>query len=787
MTDVTSRRLHLARRAVGALAGLLVLLALGSYVLGGVNRTFSELDQCAVFLLAAVNCALAARSATGQLRVAWGWFAGACLFSTMGQAVSPWYELVLHTAAPFPGLADVGYLGFPLGAVIALAVFPSNLSHADRRRMTLDALTTASAIGLVSWATALGAVVHAGGASLFATSVSVAYPLSDMVLLVVCVMVLSRSRAHRVPLAFVAAGLALMALADSGYAYLVATNSYTTGNPIDLGWILGFGMLAVAPVTPGATVDNVQAASPSAAGTFLPYVPLGGAIALLAWQMANRHPVSGVETVLAVVIVLLVLLRQFLTVRDNQLLARTLTARETELRHQAFHDALTGLPNRSLLFDRFSQVLLAAKRAGTTTGLLVIDLDRFKEVNDTFGHHYGDELLAQIGPRLRLELRESDTVARLGGDEFAVLLPDITDLSAAMAVAGKLRAVLETPFHVEGVDLDVEASVGLVLSGEHGADPATLLRRADIAMYVAKAQNLGVCAYDPTLDSHSPARLALLGDLRRAVSLGQLVLHYQPKVSISTAEVFGVEALVRWQHPDRGLILPDEFIPLAEHTGLIGPLTICVLDAALIQARAWMDAGRPLMVSVNLSARNLLDQELPQQVGDLLAATGVPAGLLVLEVTESALMTEPDRAKRVLEDLSALGVRLSIDDFGAGYTSLGQLKNLPVDELKIDKSFVMNMHNDPSDALIVHSIIDLGHNLGLSIIAEGVETAAALTDLAAFGCDVAQGYFLCRPVTATSFDRWLAARPPGVTSLRDDPTPAPVRQRRTSHSSSGPG
>ena len=775
MTDVTSRRLHLARRAVGALAGLLVLLALGRYVMGGVNPTFSDLNLGTVYLLAAVNCALAARSATGQLRVAWGAFAVACLFTTMGQAVWSWYELVLHTAVPFPGLADVGYLGFPLGAVIALAVFPSNLSQADRRRMTLDALTTASAIGLVSWATALGAVVHAGGASPFATSVSVAYPLSDMVLLVVCVMVLSRSRAHRVPLAFVSAGLVLLALADSGYAYLVATNSYTTGNPIDLGWILAFGMLAVAPMTPGATVYKAQAASPSAAGTFLPYVPLGGAIALLAWQMANRHPVSGVETVLAVVIVFLVLLRQFLTVRDNQLLARTLTARETELRHQAFHDALTGLPNRTLLFDRFGQVLLSARRDGTTAGLLVIDLVRFKEINDTFGHYYGDELLAQIGPRLRAELRASDTVARLGGDEFAVLLPDITDLSAAMAVAAKLRTVLEMPFHVEGVDLDVEASVGLVLSGEHGMDPAVLLQRADIAMYVAKAQNLGVCAYDPDANEHTPAKLALLGELRRALNLGELLLHYQPKVSLSTTEVVGAEALVRWQHPDRGLIFPDEFIPLAEHTGLIGPLTTYVLGAALIQARAWLDAGRPLVMSVNLSARNLLDEALPQQVADLLAAHGVPAGLLELEVTESALMTEPDRAKRVLEDLSALGVRLSIDDFGAGYTSLGQLKNLPVAELKIDRSFVMNMHNDPGDALIVRSIVDLGHSLGLTIVAEGVETAAALAALTALGCDVAQGYYLSRPVTAEAFDIWMAARPPGVTPLREDPTPAPVR------------
>src|SRR5660397_36663 len=261
------------------------------------------------------------------------------------------------------------------------------------------------------------------------------------------------------------------------------------------------------------------------------------------------------------------------------------------------HDALTGLPNRTLLADRFTQALRAARRDGTTTALLLIDLDRFKEINDTFGHHCGDLLLTQVGPRLTAALRYVDTVARLGGDEFAVLLPDITHASAAIAVADKLRAALESPFHiegfdVEGLDLDVEASVGVVLSGEHGADATTLLQRADIAMYVAKSQNLGVFAYDPAVDGHSPAKLALLGDLRRALDRDELVLHYQPKVSISTGDVIGAEALVRWQHPDRGLVPPDDFIPLAEHTGLIGPLTRYVLDGALGQIRAWADAGR---------------------------------------------------------------------------------------------------------------------------------------------------------------------------------------------------
>jgi diguanylate cyclase len=448
---------------------------------------------------------------------------------------------------------------------------------------------------------------------------------------------------------------------------------------------------------------------------------------------------------------------------------RTLDVERSRAVYDSLHDALTGLPNRTLLAERFGQALRANARSGTSTGLLLIDLDRFKEVNDTFGHQHGDELLTQVGPRLAQALRTVDTVARLGGDEFAVLLPDICNVDDATHVAAKLQAALEAPFHVDGVDLDVEASVGVVVSGEHGEIPSVLLQRADIAMYVAKTQDLGVFVYDPATDGHSPSKLALLGDLRRALDRGELVLHYQPKVSISTGDVVGAEALVRWQHPERGLIFPDEFIPLAEHTGLIGPLTQHVLDSALAQARRWVDAGRTLSVSVNLSARNLLDERLPGQVRELLAIHGVAAPLLELEVTESAIMTEPVRAQQLLEQLCALGVRISIDDFGVGYTSLGQLKTLPVSELKIDRSFVMAMIQDRSNAVIVHSVVDLGHNLGLTIVAEGVEDQAALTALAGFGCDVAQGYHISRPMSADAFDAWCAGRnlippPPTVTS-----------------------
>jgi diguanylate cyclase (GGDEF)-like protein len=455
---------------------------------------------------------------------------------------------------------------------------------------------------------------------------------------------------------------------------------------------------------------------------------------------------------------------------------RMLLAERGRAVHDSMHDALTGLPNRALLADRLAQALHSGKRNGTKTALLVIDLDRFKEINDTFGHHYGDELLTQVGPRLAEFLRASDSVSRLGGDEFAVLLPDVGDVAAAEAIAAKLHKALETPFRVEGIDLDVEGSIGIVLSGEHGENPTTLLQRADIAMYVAKAQNLGVFAYDPDTNGNSPARLALLGELRQALDHQQLVVHYQPKVSISTGEVIGAEALVRWLHPTRGLVYPDAFIPVAEHTGLIGPLTQCVLTLAVTQARIWMDAGQPLPIAVNLSARNLLDERLPDQIDALLSEHGVPASLLKLEVTESAIMTEPARAGRLLRRLANLGIGISIDDFGAGYTSLGQLKTLPVTELKVDRSFVTTMTEDPSDALIVHSVVDLGHNLGLTIVAEGVETPGALSRLAAFGCDVAQGYHWSRPVPIEEFDAWREehTQQTAATEARDRAKLAPI-------------
>jgi diguanylate cyclase (GGDEF)-like protein len=436
--------------------------------------------------------------------------------------------------------------------------------------------------------------------------------------------------------------------------------------------------------------------------------------------------------------------------------------------HQALHDGLTGLPNRTLLRDRFGQAIRAADRELVPAALLLLDLDRFKEVNDTLGHHHGDQLLVQVGQRLQAALRQVDTVARLGGDEFAVLLPRIASGEGALAVARKLQAALEAPFVLEGLMLEVEASIGLALYPDHGSDPDELLQHADIAMYAAKEGHAGFVLFDPALDQHSPRKLALLGELRRAIDTGQLLLHYQPKVDAHTGKVLGVEALVRWQHPAHGLIQPGEFIPLAERTGLIGALTHYVLDEALRQCHAWQQAGHQLAVAVNVSARRLLDLAFPDEVAATLATWEVPAELLIVEITESAIMADPTHALQVLGRLNQLGVQVAIDDFGTGYSSMAYLKTLPVQELKVDRSFVGQMTSSSRDQVIVRSTVDLGRNLGLRVVAEGVEDPATWQELDALGCDAIQGYYVSSPVPPDDLINWLqqhqAATPNPTTS-----------------------
>ena len=428
---------------------------------------------------------------------------------------------------------------------------------------------------------------------------------------------------------------------------------------------------------------------------------------------------------------------------------------EEQLRRRALHDSLTGLPNRALLQDRVATALAAARRTGTPVALLMMDLDQFKEINDTLGHSTGDRLLQEVARRLEHLLRDCDTVARLGGDEFAVLIT--TDAEGAERVAERIVTTIAEPFDLGAVRVQTGVSIGIARAPEHGADPDTLTQRADVAMYAAKRAGRGFATYAVEEDRSSVRRLALGTDLRDAVDRAELVLHYQPQLDISSGRVVGVEALLRWQHPRFGLLLPSEFIELAEVTGSIRPLTQWVIREAVTEASRLRDAGHDLVMAVNVSGRNLYEAELVGDIAEQLVRSRVRPDHLLLELTESQLVDDPSQVMTVLTLASEMGVRLAIDDFGTGWSSLANLTRLPIDQIKIDRSFVSRMLHGGDDAVVVRSILDLGHNLGLTVVAEGVEDEPTLQALADLGCDQAQGYHLARPVPAADLRTWLDA------------------------------
>jgi len=435
---------------------------------------------------------------------------------------------------------------------------------------------------------------------------------------------------------------------------------------------------------------------------------------------------------------------------------------EELIQHMAFYDTLTKLPNRNKLYDRLMNAIRTDAAEGKPMALLLMDLDHFKEINDTLGHHRGDLLLKELGSRFKSVLFEPDMVARLGGDEFAILLPKLAKVEDINVVIQKIQDALQPPFMIEGLPIAVEVSIGVALYPDHGENPDSLLQRADVAMYTAKETGSGYVIYDTKYDQHSPRRLALMGELRQAIDGNQLLLYYQPKIDLKTGHLMGVETLLRWIHPEHGMIPPDQFIILAEQTGLIQPLTRWVLEAAMHQCKTWHQAGMEVTVSVNLSARNLLDPEFPDWVAELLERQQVMPDWVILEITESAIMTDPERAMEILKRFNAMRLRLSIDDFGTGYSSLAYLKRLPVEEIKVDKSFVLDMLRNEDDALIVISIINLVHNLGRKVVAEGIENKETWDRLVVFGCDAAQGYYMGRPMPAAVLAQWLKESPWGL-------------------------
>jgi len=428
---------------------------------------------------------------------------------------------------------------------------------------------------------------------------------------------------------------------------------------------------------------------------------------------------------------------------------------EDKIHHLAYYDVLTDLPNRSVFYDRLQQAILAGHREKKPLAVLIMDFDRFKEINDAFGHHYGDLLLQQIGPRLRQCLRDSDTVARMGGDEFAILLPN-THIEGAALATRKILKALEGPYVLEGATLEVKVSIGIALCPDHGEDADLLVQQSDIAMYAAKQTGGGYAVYTPEHDRQTHRRLALKGKLRHAIESEEMTMCFQPQLSIQTNQIVGVEALTRWHHPQFGLIPPDQFIGLAEQTALIKPFTHWVLKTASRQSHKWLQAGLNLPISVNLSARNLQEPQLPDQIAEFLQTDQLAPSMLEFEVAESAIMADPMRSMQILTRLDTMGIQVSIDDFGRGYSSLSYLKRLPVRKIKIDKSFIMNRVMDEEDVVIVLSMINMAHNLGLNVVAVGVENQETMDRLAALNCDAAQGYHISRPLPAAEFTSWLS-------------------------------
>lgn len=474
---------------------------------------------------------------------------------------------------------------------------------------------------------------------------------------------------------------------------------------------------------------------------------------LLFLNMVLKAPASTLEMIVAAILfggaifVIMVVRLSLASIRLSEHLAGL-------ERHRALHDELTELPNRALAEERLDHGLQIAKRHGKTLAFLLMDLVRFKEINDSLGHFYGDYVLQEVAHRMRGVVRESDTLARFGGDEFSMVLPDTT-LEQAVMISMKIAAAIDQPFMVEGHSLKVAISIGIAMYPDHGADSETLVQRADVAMYEAKRNDVIYAVFKHEQHRTTFNRLVLIGELRDAINNNDLILNYQPKISIRDKALIGVEALARWRHPERGLIGPDDFVALAEQAGLCKPFTNLILAKALEQCAKWQQAGYHIPVSVNLSIKNLHDLDFPDDVAILLNKWQVQPEMLLLEITESCIVIDQDRVVKVIAELRKMGLQLSIDDFGTGYSSIAYLKNFPAQEIKIDKSFITDMLQNDDNALIVKSTIEMVHNIGRKVVAEGVEDEETMQLLLELGCDMIQGFHLCRPLADHELRQWL--------------------------------
>ena len=748
---------------VAAVAAVL-FVGFAVWIVGGWSHgtTLKAVDDIVLFVLALpalVFAILAARSARGRLRAAWVCLAVGLLGWAVGEAIWTYYELKLNEV-PFPTIADAAYLTLPVGACLAMLLFPGDYSGQSRGRIFLDGLIVAGSLFVVSWVTTLGPIYEAGAESQLAFVVSLAYPISDLVILTIAAVVLVRAATDlRLVLTLLTVGMACIALADSGFTYLSAKDEYFSGNAIDVGWVGGLLLLAVAGAAGREAAHSEQGSVdlPGWASVWLPYAPLLVAALVAAVEPPRALRSEPVE-IIAGLLVVAVLARQFLAVSEN----RRLLARVAE---QALRDPLTGLGNRAVFTERLDHALQLRERGDISVGLIALDLDDFKLVNDSLGHPAGDQLLNQAAERILASVRSGDTVARLGGDEFMVLIED--PLNHSPVVAHKVVESFERPFVIDGHELVVQPSVGLAIADaqEPAVSAEELLRRADMAMYAAKkSRSGGMHAFTAEMQMNSSAdagltspriysaaggvaRIELLQELRQAIDQFELTLVYQPKFDLRTLVIVGVEALVRWPHPQRGILGPDEFLPLVRRHGLMGSMTELVINKALDDAAQWHSASIDVPVAVNLFAPLLADISLPARIADGLAERGLAARALTLEITEDLLLGNLERTRDVLNRLRHSGVRVAIDDFGQGYSAFSYLRDLPIDEVKLDHRFIAAIARDYRAAVVVQSVLEMSSKLGLTTVAEGVEDAETAALLKKFGCDMVQGYHYSPPLT----------------------------------------
>jgi len=699
--------------------------------------------------LAAVVCGLRALKVEHE-RGAWVAMTAALAVYLAGDLYWNTYMSRLE-APPYPSWADAGWLLFYLPAYAAIALLLRERMGQVRLGEWLDGLIGALAVAALVAATVLNPVLEQSGADYAETLTNLAYPVGDLVLLVFTLSALAfiGMRPGRGWLSLTL-GLLVFAAADVEYLLASANNTYVEGKFTDAGWPLAALLIALAAWQPMAP------ARPRIAHPITEQVMVTCfAMAALVIQIVGL--VTDVGTVarsFAIAAMAVTVLRLALSAHE----ARTSEERRAR---QAETDDLTGLLNRRGFYEELDQRLPDLVERDSTSALLLMDLNHFKELNDSLGHAAGDELLRTVAERLQTNLPPGALLARIGGDEFVVLLTGLSDPSLADTLTRTTLDAVARPAYVGGVLCHTAASVGIAMIPEHGDEVSTLMRRADIAMYRAKHNGTGVETFDERLEQLSRDHIELAGELQRGIEQSELVLHYQPKANLRDGSIECLEALVRWDHPQHGLLSPDDFLPFAERYGLMRQVTRSVLTTALAQQEQWREDGLDIPIAVNLSSADLIDESLPGEVATLMQRYGTPRGRLQFEITENTVMVDPERVIHSLRQIGDFHITFALDDFGTGRASLAYLKRLPVSELKIDRSFVSEMTSDHSDAVIVQSTITLAHNLGMKVVAEGVETDEHWQLLTAQGCDTAQGFFLSRPLPAAEIAPWLRARAPG--------------------------